>query len=112
MSECACGHSRIKRITWNENMGQSEKIMCLDCNTDFVPLTPFIRDAIRNAENVRDEIKTAVTNSPDIQTHLIGDKPKARDEAIAYPPPILGRDGFYHRADGVFVELPYDRKDD
>lgn len=41
--EAACGHSKIKEITWYENHGQSHKFMCLNCNTDFVQVTPEIR---------------------------------------------------------------------
>lgn len=44
MSECACAHTKIKEISWNENHATSSKFMCLDCNTDFVQLTPEIRD--------------------------------------------------------------------
>ena len=97
----ACGHSQIKRITWSTGgSGQSEKFMCLDCNTDFIPLTGEIRDFLWRKRMMNVEFK----DKPKVE---FKDLPKSRNEAITYPPPIVGKNGALHRNDGIFVELPY-----
>jgi len=53
----ACGHTKIKEITWHEDLGQSGKFMCLNCNTDFVPLTNDIRKYLSSRRN---EVKNSL----------------------------------------------------
>lgn len=46
-TEASCGHTKIKWITWTtENHTTSGKFMCLDCNTDFIPVTLPLRRAL------------------------------------------------------------------
>lgn len=51
--EAACGHTKIKKITWHEDYGQSSKFMCLDCNTDFVPVTSEIRNFLWRKQQIQ-----------------------------------------------------------
>lgn len=69
-NEPCCGHTKIKEVRWNsEQHSTSAKFMCLDCNTDFVPLTAALRRAIyaQEAESAR------VALAPDLN-RTIGDK--------------------------------------
>ena len=70
---CACAHTKIKEIRWNENLGQSSKFMCLDCNTDFVPLTGEIRDFIWRKKNLKVDGKDSggMICKPDPNTYTI-----------------------------------------
>lgn len=54
-----CGHTKIKEVRWsNEQHSTSSKFMCLDCNTDFVPLTPEVRRFMYQQEAKRQDIES------------------------------------------------------
>jgi translation elongation factor EF-Ts len=56
----ACAHTKITEITWRNNSGDtSGKFMCLNCNTDFVPVTREIWEFL----NTRPEFK--MPNKPE-----------------------------------------------
>jgi hypothetical protein len=60
MDQAMCAHTKIKEIKWNnEQHSTSSKFMCLDCNTDFIPVTDHVRQSLRYFADMQEQNKKA-----------------------------------------------------